>query len=288
MNVNYTGKPRNACKVSYGKESQLFGLAPELTDKDKIYTKDFVDNRLCDMDDPLLLVSSDPFNSIPNEIELRNALACFTKFIFHPDKNQIDRQRKEQNPNRKNTEYTAEEIRDKLTNFVEKYLNRDPESLKRQKIVSECARAADPIDMLSECKTNCMWSEYKTATGNLVFFPHVVLNQLNLLKESIKDDLSFVNSILKDSGKVRLAQLHKFRGKDARKDNLRKLGDDSKAIAAKLKGKYGARGQQVKTDAGAVANRLKKQRKKKVQDLFALIQNKDTGGVNKGQKNTSQ
>ena len=276
MNGNYTSAPRKACKESYAKLTEsyarkgLFELAPELTEKDKIYTKKFVDDVLCDEDNPLLLVNSNPFHTIPNEVELRNALTCLTMILYPEDTNLHTR---------KNTEYSNKEIREKLRNFVDKYLNRHTEALKRQKIVRECTRTADPIDILSECKNNCMFSEYKTAAGKRVFFPHDALNQLKLLRDSINDDLNFVNSLLKDSGKVKVAQLHKFRGKDARKDNLKKLGDNSKVIAEKLKGKYGARGQGVKTDATAVANRLKKQRKKKVRDLFELVQ-KPTGGVN--------
>lgn len=280
MNGNYTSDPRKACKVSYAKLSDsyvkkgFFGLAPELTEKDKIYTKTFVDDILCDEDNPLLLVNSNPFHSIPTEIELRNALTCLTVILYPEDKNR---------DTRKNTEYSNKEIREKLRNFVDKYLNRDTEALKRQKIVRECTRTADPIDTLSECKNNCMFSEYKTTTGKRVFFPHDALHQLKLLRESINDDLSFVNSLLKDSGKRKVAQLHKFRGKDARKDNLKKLmgsKPNSQVVAEELKVKYGARGQGVKTDATAVANRLKKQRKKKVRDLFALVQNGSTGGVN--------
>jgi len=277
MNRNYTSEPRNACKVSYAKLSDshgkkgLFGLAPELTEKDKIFTKTFVDDVLCDKDNPLLLVKSNPFHSIPNEIALKNALTCLTKIVYPEDKN---------SDTRKNTEYSNREIREKLQKFVDNYLINADSVLKRQKIVRECTRTADPIDTLSECKNNCMFSEYKTTTGKRVFFPHDVIDQLKLLRESINDDLNFVNSLLKDSGKAKVAQLHKFRGRDARKDNLKKLGDNSKVIAEKLKGKYGARGQGVKTDATAVANRLKKQRKKKVRDLFALVQNGSTGGVN--------
>ena len=273
MNGNYTSYPRKACKVSYGKLSEgLFGLAPELDKKtNNIYTKTFVDNVLCDQDNPLLLVNSNPFHTLPTEMQLNNALTCLTIILYPVDKNQDPR---------KNTEYSNEEIRERLKNFVDKYLNRDAEALKKQRIVRECTRTADPIDILSECKNNCMFSEYKTNLGKRVFFPHDVLHQLKLLRDSINDDLSFVNSLLKDSGKIKVAQLHKFRGKGARKDNLKKLGNNSKGIAEKLKGKYGARREDVKMNSAAVANRLKKQRKKKVRDLFALVQNDSAGGVN--------
>ena len=278
MQIIYNEKiAQEACKRWYGKGDELFGRVPELNDKNKIYNKHFVDYKLCDVDNPLLLVSS--IKSIPDKDQVGNALTCFINIIFHPDKDQFNLKRKENKPELKQTEYTAQEIREILTKFVDEYLNRDLEELKRQKILRQCARTADPIDIVSECKNSCMWSEYKTTTGKLVFFPHVVLKQLQLLKESINDDLSFINRLLQDSGNVKLAQLHKFRGKDARKDNLKKFGNDSKVVAEKVKRKYGARGQEVKTDAVAVANRLKKQRKKKIRDLFALIQNEVTGGL---------
>ena len=277
MKGNYTSDAKNACRVSYGKLSEsytkitLYGLAPELANKDKIYTKTFVDDVLCDKENPLLLVDSNPFHSIPTDIELRNALTCLTMIRYPQDKNSDPR---------KNTEYSNKEIRKKLIKFVDEYLNRNPGESKRQKIVDECTRTADPIDVLSECKNNCMFDEYKTTTGKRVFFPHDALQQLKLLRNSIIDDLSFVNSLLKDSGKIKVAQLHKFRGKDARKDNLKRPDDTSKTVAQKLKRKYGARGQAVKSSSAAVANRLKKQRKKKIRDLFALVQTDSTEGVN--------
>jgi hypothetical protein len=277
MNGIYTSSVREACKMSYGKLSEsyirtdLFGLAPELTEKDKKYTKKFVDDVLCDKDNPLLLVKANPFHTIPNEVELKNALTCLMMIVY-PEARNADA--------RKNTEYSNEKIRENLRNFVANYLasHRDTEELNRQKIVRECTRTADPIEVLSECKNNCMFSEYKTTTGKRVFFPHDALNQLKLLRDAINDDLNFVNSLLKDD-KTKVAQLHKFRGMDARKVNLKKLGDTSKVIEEKLKMIYGARGHEVKKDAAAVANRLKKQRKKRVRELFELVQN-HTGGVN--------
>lgn len=285
MDINYSDDTKRACSVSYGipngtTTQKYTGLAPVLDNKDIKFTKDFVDKTLCNIEDPFLLISSNPFHTKPTEIQLRNARACLIRYVYRSEYKGV---------NKKNTEYEVVDVHQKIDDFLTRYTealkNKNVDSsLERQTILDECTRTADPIDMLSECQQQCMWSEYKTNTGGKVFYPHDVIKQLQLLKKSINEDLNIVNNLLKDSGKITLAQMHQFRGKNARRDKIRNeiepnnTLDISKIVTNTLK-KYGKRGTHVKSDALHVANRLKKQRKKKIRNLFELVQKQNTGNV---------
>lgn len=291
-----------ACKQTYGNDSDTFHDARVLIDSKMKFKKEFVDKQLTNEDDPLLLISSSRGLRTKVDIDKKTveiAMECLLKVVYHPNFNQRQTAA---------DEYTASEIRGELERFKQRYLRMDEQNMQAPKMISRCPRFVDPIVMLGECQQQCMGATYKNRAGKSVFSPVRVIDQLGKLEESIKSDLVFVESLLCDgrrregcvggcewdaaAGRCRyggarrggqLAQLHGLRGTGARRELAKRALDRDRATAGdesagkdlvdkELKEKYGARGTQVMGASAALKDRLKKQRRKRIKDLFALAQ----------------